>query len=107
MLEPGSRTAIAIGRWGMALSIVAGAVVAGRIIRAYPQLLPNRLPGLLLYELGPGLILALAIGAAVMMTHGSEQRLSSSVRLALFSFAALLAGIVVLAWEYAGSLCGD
>lgn len=107
MLEPGSPTAIAIGRWGMALSIVAGAVVAGRIIRTYPQLLPNRLPGLVIYELGPGLVLALAIGAAVMMTHGSKQRLGPSVRLALFAFAALLVGIVVLGWENAGSLRGD
>lgn len=106
VLKPGSPAAIALGRWGMALSLVAGAVVAGRVIRAFPQLLPNRLPGLVLYELGPGLALAFAIGSAVIVTGGYDQSFSPSVRLALFTLAALAAGIVVLGWEYATSLRG-
>ena len=72
MLERGSPAAVLIGRWGMALSLVIGAVLAGRIIRNFPYLLPNRLPGLVLYELGPALILALAIGAAIAITGSSR-----------------------------------
>src|SRR3546814_2173251 len=57
MLERGSPRAALIGRWGMALTLVTGAVLIGRLIRNFPYLLPNRLPGLVLYELGPALIL--------------------------------------------------
>lgn len=70
VIERGSRRAATIGRWGVALTLVIGAVLFGRLIRAVPYLLPNRLPGLVLYELAPGMILALAIGAALAITRG-------------------------------------
>jgi hypothetical protein len=80
MLERGSPAAVLIGCWGMALSLVVGAVLIGRVIRDFPYLLPNRLPSLVLYELGPALILAVAIGAAVIVTRESGPRLGTSVR---------------------------
>ena len=76
----------------MALSLVIGAVLAGRVIRNFPYLLPNRLPGLVLYELGPALILALAIGAAIAITETDRPRPGIPARLALFALAALVAG---------------
>lgn len=38
MIERGSQTALAIGRWGVALSLVIGSVAIGRIIRNSPYL---------------------------------------------------------------------
>lgn len=99
--------AIMIGRWGMGFSLVIGAVLVGRVIRAFPYLLPNRLPGLVLYELGPGLVLALAIGAAVITTRDSSPRFGTATRLALFALAALVAGVGVLGWEFAATLHGQ
>jgi hypothetical protein len=104
MLERGSPAAVLIGRWGMALSLVVGAVLAGRLIRAFPYLLPNRLPGLVLYELGPALILGVAIGAAIAITH--DLRPGIRARLALFALAALVAGAVTLAGEFDAALQG-
>ena len=101
MIEPGSPTAVKLGRWGMAVSYVIGAVLVGRIIRDFPYLLPNRLPGLVLYELGPGLVLTLAIGAAVIITRDIGPRFGAPMRLALFALAAIVAGVAVLAWEFA------
>lgn len=101
VLEPGSPTAVMVGRWGMAVSLVIGAVLVGRVIRCFPYLLPNRLPGLVLYELGPGLVLALAIGVGVIITRDSGPRLGAPMRLALFALAALVAGAAVLGWEFA------
>lgn len=99
MLEPGSPTAIMVGCWGLAASHVLGAVLVGRGILDFPYLLPNRLHGLVFYELGPGLILALAIGAAVIIARDSGPRFGALSRLALFALVALVAGVVVLAWE--------
>ena len=107
MLEPGSPAAVRLGRWGMAVTLVIGAVLVGRVIRDFPYLLPNRLPGLVLYELGPGLVLALAIGAAVIITRDSGPRLEAFTRLALFALAALIAGLAALGWEYAPVLQGQ
>ena len=106
MLEPGSPTAVVIGRWGMAISLVIGAVLIGRVIRDFPYLLPNRLPGLVLYELGPGLVLALAIGAGVIITRDSGPRFGAPKRLALFALVAIVAGVAVLAWEFTDILQG-
>ncbi|MDE0877527.1 MAG: hypothetical protein OSB00_02510 [Sphingomonas bacterium] len=104
VFKPGSPIAVVIGRWGMAVTLVIGAVLVGRVIRRFPYLLPNRLPGLVLYELGPGLVLALAIGAAVIITGDSSPRLRAPKRLALFALfalAAVVAGVAVLGWEFA------
>ena len=107
MIEPGSPTAVMLGRWGMAVSLVIGAVLVGRVIRDFPYLLPNRLPGLVLYELGPGLVLALAIGTAVIVTRDTGPRLDAPKRLALFALAAIVAGVAVLGWEFAEILRGQ
>ena len=107
MIERGSPTAMLVGRWGMALSIVAGAVLLGRVVRAYPHLLPNRLPGLLLYELGPGLVLGIAIGVATIITRASGPWFTAPKRLALFALAATVAGVVVLGIEFNDSLRGQ
>jgi hypothetical protein len=104
MLERSSPAAVLIGRWGMALSLVVGAVLAGRLIRAFPYLLPNRLPGLVLYELGPALILGVAIGAAIAITR--DLRPGIQARLALFALAALVAGAIALAVEFGAALQG-
>jgi hypothetical protein len=85
---------------------VIGAVLVGRIIRAFPYLLPNRLPGLVIHELGPSLALALAIGSAVNITRESNAGLTAPARLALFALAAVVAGAAVLAWEFGDSLRG-
>jgi hypothetical protein len=105
MLERGSPLAVAIGRWGAAQSLVIAAVLAGRLLRAVPHLLPNRLPGLILYELGPGLILAAAIGTAIT-TRGSGS-IGVFARLALFGLAALVTGAIVLAVEFNDALQGQ
>lgn len=107
MLERGSPVAILIGRWGMALSLVVSAVLIGRFIRNFPYLLPNRLAGLVLYELGPALILAIAIGTAVAITQADRSRPGIPARLALFALAALLAGTVSLAIEFASTFQGQ
>lgn len=106
MLERGSPLAVRIGRWGMALTLVIGAVLLGRVIRNFPYLLPNRLPGLVLYELGPALILAAAIGAALAITRANAPRLGISARLALFALVAAVAGTVALAIEFGAALRG-
>lgn len=107
MLERGSPAAVLIGRWGMALSLVIGAVPAGRVIREFPYLLPNRLPGLVLYELGPTLVLALAIGVGITLTDTGRSRPRIPARLALFALAALVAGTVTLAIEFGAVLQGQ
>ena len=107
MFERGSPIAILIGRWGVALYLVIGAVLMGRIIRNFPYLLPNRLPGLILYELGPTLILGLAIGTAIGITRHSGPRLGIPSRLALFTLAALVAGVITLGIEFAPILQGQ
>lgn len=107
MIERGSPRAIRVGRWGLALALVIAAVPIGRLIRNFPHLLPNRLPGLILYELGPGLILAAAIGAAIAVTRDSGPRFAIAARLALFLIAALVAGTVMLGIEFAGVLQGQ
>lgn len=107
MLERGSPAAVLIGRWGMALSLVTGAVLMGRVIRNFAYLLPDRLPGLVLYELGPALILALAIGAAIAITDTGRPRPGIPARLALFAVAALVAGSVSLAIEFGAVLQGQ
>lgn len=106
MLEPGSPAAVRLGRWGLAVSLVIGAVLVGRIIRDFPYLLPNRLPGLVLYELAPGLVLALAIGVAIIITRDSGA-FRARARLALFSLAALVMGVIVLAGEFNDALGGQ
>ena len=106
MLERGSPVAVLIGRWGIALTLVIGAVLLGRVIRKFPYLLPNRLPGLVLYELGPGLILAVAIGTALAITRADGPRFCITVRLALFALAATVAGTVILAIEFGAALRG-
>jgi len=107
MLERGSPTAILIGRWGAALSLVAGSVLIGRLIRNFPYLLPNRLPGLVLYELGPALILAIAIGSAVALTQHGCGLPGIPARLALFTLFALVAGVTSLAIEFHTILQGS
>lgn len=107
MLERGSPAAVLIGRWGVALSLVVGAVMIGRLIRNFPYLLPNRLPGLVIYELGPALVLAVAIGAALAMTRTDGSRPGIPARLALFTLAALVAGVASLAIEFAPVLQGQ
>ena len=107
MIGRGSPLAIRVGRWGMALTLVTGAVLIGRLIRNFPYLLPNRLPGLVLYELGPGLVLAAAIGIAIAVTHENGAGLCLTARLALFTFAALIAGVFILTTEFAGVLQGQ
>lgn len=106
MLERGSPRAVAIGRWGAALSLVVAAVLIGRLVCAYPFLLPNWLPGLVLYELGPGLLLAAAIDTAIIITRDSGA-LGARARLALLCLAALAAGAIVLAVEFNDALQGQ
>src|SRR3546814_910474 len=77
MLERGSPRAALIGRWGMALTLVTGAVLIGRLIRNFPYLLPNRLPGLVLYELGPALILVLRSAAPWSSPRKTDRALAS------------------------------
>ena len=107
MLERGSPVAVLIGRGGMALSLVVGAVLIGRVIRNVPYLLPNRLPGLVLYELGPALALTLAIGTAIAITDTGKPRPGIPARLTLFALAALVAGSLTLAIEFDASFWGQ
>lgn len=107
MSAPRSSVAQLAGVWIMAIAIVAGAVLIGRVIRNFPYLLPNRLPGLVLYELGPALILAIAIGSAIAITRDCGPRLGIPSRLALFALAALVAGVFTLAIEFASSFRGQ
>ena len=79
MMQRGSGFCALVGRWGLALSLVIGAVLLGRIFRDMPYLLPNRLPGIVLYEMGPGLLLAVAIGCAVALTRGHCRELTRVV----------------------------
>lgn len=106
MIEPTPTTAL-IGRWGVALCLVIAAVLVGGLIRDVPYLLPNRLPGLVLYELVPGIGLGIAIGTAIIMTHGSGASLRPFVRLALFALAASIAGVVMLAVRHDAALQGQ
>jgi hypothetical protein len=106
VLERGSPRAVAIGRWGAAFSLVVAAVLLGRLIRAYPYLLPNRLLGLILYELGPALVLAAAIGTATVIT-GESGVVGPRARLALLCLAALAAGAIVLVMEFNDALQGQ
>lgn len=107
MPERSSPAAVLIGRWGMALSLVIGAVLIGRLIRNFPYLLPNRLPGLILHELGPALVLTLAIGTAIAITDAGRSRPGIPARLALFALAALVAGTIALMIEYGTILQGQ
>lgn len=103
MIERGSPVAAVVGRWGGASSLVVGAVLLGRVIRDRPYLLPNRLPGMVLYELGPGLLVAVAICSAVSITRGRFR-----ARTRLFAFVALagLAGTIGISMAFAASLDG-
>ncbi|MBZ9649913.1 hypothetical protein K9B33_20475 [Sphingobium sp. 3R8] len=51
-MQRGSGFCALVGRWGLALSLVIGAVLLGRIFRDMPYLLPNRLPGIVLTKWG-------------------------------------------------------
>lgn len=104
MMQRGSALCALVGRWGLALSLVIGAVLLGRIFRDMPYLLPNRLPGIVLYEMGPGLLLAVAIGCAVALTRGHCRELT---RVVLFTLAALIAGTLVLGTTFSASLAGQ
>jgi len=103
MLEPGSPVVAMVGRWGGASSLVIGAVLLGRVIRDMPHLLPNRLPGLVLYEVGPGLLLAVAIWFAVSNTRGCFR---ARTRLILFVVMAALVGSIAIGNAFAPSLDG-
>lgn len=85
--------------WLMAIAIVFAAVFAGRLIGNYPYLLPTGFPGLVLYELAPGLLLALAIGTGLFLTQVKARR-DFSVRLAALLLAAFVAGVVSLTYEF-------
>lgn len=86
----------------MALTTIAGAVLVGRVIRNFPYLLPNRLPGLVVHELGPSLALALALGAALAITRSSPMR--APARAGLFIIAAAAVGTASLTYEFANVL---
>lgn len=88
------------GRWIMAAALPIAAVVIARLIRNYPYLLPNGLPGLVLHELAPGLLLALAIGAGLALTGQTATPLRFAIRLAILLTAALIAGVVSLIYEF-------
>src|SRR3546814_11642279 len=90
----------------MALTLVTGAVLIGRLIRNFPYLLPNRLPGLVLYELGPALILVAAVGSAVVFTKDDGPRLGIPARLVLFALVATIAGTATLPAESADRKSG-
>ncbi len=82
---------------------MVGAVLLGRVIRDMPYLLPNRLPGLVLYEVGPGLLLAVAIWFAVSITRGCFR---ARTRLILFVVMAALVGSIAIGNAFASSLNG-
>src|SRR3546814_16904016 len=96
MLERGSPRAALIVRWGMALTLVTGAVLIGRLIRNFPYLLPNRLPDLVLYEVRPALHLVAAAGSAVVFTKEEGPRLGIPSRLNQFDLSETLAGTPTL-----------
>lgn len=104
VIKTGSPVAALIGRWGAATALVIGAVLLGRIIRDMPYLLPNRLPGLVLYEMGPGLLLALAICTALALTRG---HFGEATRLAVFALIAVVASSIVIGKTFAVSLGGQ
>ena len=107
MLERGSPRAVWIGRWGMALTLVSGAVLIGRLIRNFPYFLPNRLPDLVPYELGPAMVLVAAVGSAMALTNLDRPRFGDKARLVIFAVAALIVGIVTLVVEHAAVLDGQ
>src|SRR3546814_20395411 len=84
MLARGSPRAALIGRWRMALTLVTGAVLIGRLIRTSPYLLPTRLPGLVLYEQRQRLILVAAVASAAVFTKADRHRVDLPVRLMMF-----------------------
>lgn len=88
------------GTWIIAASLPIAAVLTGRLIRYYPHLLPNRLPGLVLHELAPGLLLALAIGAGLALTAHTARPPRFAIRLAIRLMVALTAGVVSLLYEF-------
>ena len=104
---PTSRSAAAqlVGDWGLASSMVAGAVLVGRLIRRFPYLLPNRLPGLVLHEIGPGLLLVLAIGAALATTRGTGQR--AATRFIVLFLCAAIVGVGSLSYEFGSVLAPE
>ncbi|MCC4254685.1 MAG: hypothetical protein VYA35_04230 [Pseudomonadota bacterium] len=68
-----------------------------------PYLLPNRLPGLVVYEVGPGLLLAVALWFAVSITRGCFR---TRTRLILFVVMAALVGSIAIGNAFAPSLDG-
>jgi len=104
---PTSRSAAAqcVGNWGLAISMVAGAVLVGRLIRRFQHLLPNRLPGLVLHEIGPGMLLALAIGAALATTRSTGQR--TATRFVVMLLCAAIVGVGSLSYEFGSVLAPE
>lgn len=88
------------GTWIMAAALPIAAVIAARLIRQYAFLLPNGLPGLVLHELAPGLLLALAIGAGLALTAHTAKPPRFAIRLTILLMAALTAGVVSLLYEF-------
>lgn len=80
-----------------------GTVLLGRVIRDMPYLLSNRLPGLVLYEVGPGLLLAVAIWFAVSITRGCFR---ARTRLILFVVMSALVGSIAIGNAFVPSLDG-
>jgi hypothetical protein len=105
MPTPRSAAAQHVGNWGLAISMVAGAVLVGRLIRRFPHLLPNRLPGLVLHEIGPGILLALSIGAALAMTRSTGQR--TATRFVVLSLCAAIVGVGSLSYEFGSGLAPE
>jgi CDP-diglyceride synthetase len=88
------------GTWIMAAALPIAAILIGRLIGNYPQLLPNRLPGLVIHELAPGLLLALAIGAGLALTARTGKSPRFAIRLAILLTVALTAGVGSLLYEF-------
>ncbi|MFW2829980.1 hypothetical protein [Sphingomonas sp. ID0503] len=65
---------------------------------------PTASPGPVIYEPGPALILAVAIGAGIAITDTGKHRLGILAPLALF---ALVAGTVSLAIEFSAVIHGQ
>ncbi|MGD9658680.1 MAG: hypothetical protein AB7U61_13770 [Methylocystis sp.] len=93
------------GTWIMAAALPIAAVIAARLIRNYPFLLPNGLPGLVLHEFAPGLLLALAIGSGLALTADTAKPPRFVIRLAILLGVALIAGVVSLIYEFEHVLC--
>jgi hypothetical protein len=102
MTMPAARSPAAqlAGTWIMAAALPIAAVLTGRLIAYYPQLLPNRLPGLVIHELAPGLLLALAIGAGLALTARTPKPPRFAIRLAILLMVALTAGVASLLNEF-------